>query len=69
MSDIILDAICPECKSKPIFYDKHHAEIYCSKCGLILVQLSKFPNTNLLSDYSFNDFKDMQDYPNANDLF
>lgn len=69
MSDIKLDAICTECKSRSIFYDVHHAEIYCSKCGLILVQLNQFPNKNLLDNYNFNDFKDCQDYPNAKDLF
>ena len=69
MSDIKLDAVCIECESESIFYDKHHAEIYCSKCGLILVQLHKFPNENLLIDYHFNDFKESQTYPSADELF
>ena len=36
MSDIILDAICPECKSNQILVDEFHQETYCTKCGLVL---------------------------------
>ena len=68
MSDIKLDAICTECKSKTIFFDKKHYEIYCRNCGLILVQLNNTQSNNLLDNYNFNDFKEMQDYTNINDL-
>ena len=69
MSDIKIDAVCIECESNNIFFDKQHYEIYCSKCGLVLVQLHKFPNENLLTDYNFIDFKEMQDYKSIEDLF
>ena len=65
MSDVKLNAICTECKNNTVFYDKHKAEIYCSKCGLILADLSQIPINNLLTDdYNFNDFKEVQDYKN-----
>lgn len=69
MSDIKLNAICTECKNNTVFYDKHRAEIYCSKCGLVLAEFSKVPSNNLLQDYNFNDFKEMQFYISADDLF
>ena len=69
MPDIKLNAICTECKSNTIFYDKHRAEIYCSKCGLVLAELSKIPINNLLNDYNFNDFKEMQQYKSIDDIF
>lgn len=68
MPDIKLNAICTECSSNTIFYDKHRAEIYCSKCGLVLAELSKTPINNLLNDYNFNDFKEMQDYKTIDDF-
>lgn len=65
MTDVKLNAICTECKNNTVFYDKHKAEIYCSKCGLILADLSQIPINNLLTDdYNFNDFKEVQDYKN-----
>ena len=62
MADIKLDAVCTECESNDIFFDKHRYEIYCNHCGLILVQLNNIPIHNLFDEYSFNDFKEMQEY-------
>ena len=69
MPDIKLNANCTECSSNNIFYDKHRAEIYCADCGLVLVELSKIPTNNLLNDYNFTDFKEMQDYKTIDDIF
>ena len=53
-----LDTKCVECGSGNVFYDQHRAEIYCSDCGLVLVQLHKTPNENLFLDYDFSDYKE-----------
>ena len=63
-----LEAKCVECGSDKIIYDKSHAEIYCGACGLVLVQLHKTPNENLFLDYNFQDFKEVQNYKNIDDL-
>lgn len=63
-----LEAKCVECGSDKIIYDKSHAEIYCAACGLVLVQLHKTPNENLFLDYNFQDFKEVQNYKNIDDL-
>ena len=68
MTEIRVNAICTECQSDTIFYDKHRAEIYCSKCGLVLVQLHNPQIHNLFNDYNFNDFKEMQNYKSINEL-
>ena len=64
-----LNAKCVECESTNIIYDKHRAEIYCGDCGLVLVQVHSTPNHNLFLDYNFQDFKEVQDYKNIDDLF
>ena len=70
MSDNIkINAICTECESDSIFYDKHRAEIFCSRCGLVLVQLYNPQINNLFLDYNFNDFKEMQDYKTIDGIF
>ena len=56
---IKLNTNCIECGSNQVYYDKRHFEIYCRKCGLVLVQLNKIPNDNLFLDYNFNDFKEV----------
>lgn len=64
-----LEAECVECGSSNILYDKHHAEVYCGDCGLVLIQLHRIPNENLFLHYNFQDFKEVQDYKNVNDLY
>ena len=63
-----LEAKCVECGSSNILYDKHHAEIYCGDCGLVLVQLHRIPNENLFLDYNFQDFKEVQNYKSIDDV-
>jgi len=58
MTEVKLQTKCSQCESEAVYYDKHHAEIYCRSCGLVLVQLYRIPNDNLL-DYNFSDFKEL----------
>lgn len=69
MSDVKLKAICSECRSDQVYYDKHHAEIYCRQCGLVLVQLHSITIHNLLNDYNFNDFKESQTYNTFDEVY
>ena len=42
---------CPECHTdKYTLYDKHHAETYCSRCGLVINDTSLFSVTRHLQN-------------------
>ena len=58
MSEVKLQTQCSQCESAEVYYDKHHAEIYCRNCGVVLVKLYSIANDNLL-DYDFSDFKEV----------
>ena len=62
-----LNATCVECRSSNVIYDKSRAEIYCGDCGLVLVSLNSITYDNLL-DYNFQDFKEVQNYKNIDDV-
>ena len=32
--------LCPECFNEDLFYDERRAELYCTKCGLIVLDSS-----------------------------
>ena len=50
---------CIECKSKKLIKDHHRKEIYCSKCGLILVN-TDIPTINHYENQTKPDHENKQ---------
>lgn len=45
---------CPECKhTEYTVYDSHHAEVYCTKCGTVLIDTTIFSIPQYLANEEY----------------